>query len=128
MSEGTQYTLYSNRDLFNLIGPLIMERDLVLTVGVADGMMVAYLGEASVSAVSMVNLLNVFLHNIFLAISVGGVVTASQCLGAKDRPQALYHLAVCFRKKGRPDMAAEQLDLAREIVTEMGPEKLQILY
>ena len=46
----------------------------------------------------------------------------------KDRPQALYHLAVCFRKKGMPDMAAEQLDLAREIVTEMGPEKLQILY
>ena len=54
-----------------------MERALFLTVGVADGMMVAYLGEASVSAVSMINLLNVFLHNIFLAISVGGVVTAS---------------------------------------------------
>ena len=88
MSAPAQYTLYSNRDLFNLIGPLIMERALFLTVGVADGMMVAYLGEASVSAVSMVNLLNVFLHNIFLAISVGGVVTASQCLGAKDRPQA----------------------------------------
>jgi tetratricopeptide (TPR) repeat protein len=27
-----------------------------------------------------------------------------------------------------PDMAAEQLETAREIVTEMGPEKLQILY
>ena len=92
MSEATQYTLFSNRDLFNLIGPLIMERALFLTVGVADGMMVAYLGEASVSAVSMVNLLNIFLHNIFLAISVGGVVTASQCLGAKDS-QAVHVLS-----------------------------------
>ena len=46
----------------------------------------------------------------------------------KDRPQALFHLALCFRKKGMPDMAAEQLEQAREIVTEMGPEKLQVLY
>ncbi len=66
------YTLYSNRDLFNLILPLILENTLFITVGMADGMMVAYLGEASVSAVSMINLLNAFLHNIFLAISVGG--------------------------------------------------------
>lgn len=46
----------------------------------------------------------------------------------KDRPQALSYLALCFRKKGMPDMAAEQLEQAREIVTEMGPEKMQILY
>ncbi len=46
----------------------------------------------------------------------------------KDRPMALSHLALCFRKKNMPDMAAEQLEQAREIVTEMGPEKMQILY
>ena len=57
-----------------------------------------------------------------------GELTYAVVRNPKDRPQALYHLAVCFRKKGMPDMAAEQLDLAREIVTEMGPEKLQILY
>ena len=87
-TSSVQYTLYSNRDLINLIVPLILENALFITVGMADGMMVAYLGEASVSAVSMINLLNAFLNNIFLAISVGGIVTASQCLGRKDRSGA----------------------------------------
>ena len=83
-----QYTLYSNRDLINLIVPLVLETTLFVTVGMADGMMVAYLGEASISAVSMVNLFNAFLQNIFIAISVGGIVTASQSLGRKDRTAA----------------------------------------
>ncbi|MBQ7649351.1 MAG: hypothetical protein IJS15_00245, partial [Victivallales bacterium] len=81
----TQYTLYSNRDLINLIIPLVLETTLFITVGMADGMMVAYLGEASISAVSMVTLFTAFLQNIFIAISVGGIVTASQSLGRKDR-------------------------------------------
>ena len=88
MKSTKQYTLYSNKDLISLIVPLVMETTLFITVGMADGMMVAYLGEASVSAVSMVNLLNAFLQNIFIAISVGGIVTASQSLGRKDRNAA----------------------------------------
>lgn len=46
----------------------------------------------------------------------------------KDRAQALCYLALCFRQKQMPDMAAEQLELAKELVTEMGAEKMQILY
>ena len=46
----------------------------------------------------------------------------------KDRAQALTHLALCFRHKGMLDLAAEQLEQALESVSEMGPEKMQILY
>ena len=46
----------------------------------------------------------------------------------KDRAQALGHLALCFRHKGMLDLAAEQLEQALEAVTEMGPEKMELLY
>ncbi len=46
----------------------------------------------------------------------------------KDRVQALYHLALCFRAKGLLDMAAMQLEQAVELLPSMSPEKIGILY
>ena len=71
-----------------LIIPLVIERALSLTVGMADGMMVASLGEASVSSVAMVDMINIFLICIFYAMSLGGTVVASQFIGARDRGNA----------------------------------------
>ena len=46
--------LFTNNDLKKLIIPLIIEQILAITVGMADSMMVANVGEAAVSAVSLV--------------------------------------------------------------------------
>ena len=46
----------------------------------------------------------------------------------KDRVSALYHLALCFRKKGLLDMAVSQLEQALEFIPGMTNEKLEILY
>lgn len=46
----------------------------------------------------------------------------------KDRTSALYHLALCFRKKGLLDMAVSQLEQALEFIPGMTNEKLEILY
>lgn len=46
----------------------------------------------------------------------------------KDRVQALYHLALCFRAKGLLDMAAMQLEQALEQLPAMNSEKVGILY
>ncbi|MGI5868731.1 MAG: tetratricopeptide repeat protein [Kiritimatiellia bacterium] len=46
----------------------------------------------------------------------------------KDRVSALYHLALCFRKKGLLDMAVSQLEQALEFIPGMSNEKLEILY
>ncbi len=46
----------------------------------------------------------------------------------KDRVQALYHLALCFRAKGRLDMAVTQLEQAAELLPAMNDEKMDVLY
>ena len=53
--------LFSNRDLRRLIIPLAIEQFLWLSVGLADTVMVSSLGEASISGVSLVNMLNGFM-------------------------------------------------------------------
>ena len=76
--------LFDNRALFMLIGPLIVEQFLAVVVGMADSIMVASVGEAAVSGVSLVDGVNVLLVNIFSALATGGAVAAGQLLGEKN--------------------------------------------
>lgn len=46
----------------------------------------------------------------------------------KDRVSSLYHLALCFRKKGLLDMAVSQLEQALEFLPSMNSEKMDIYY
>lgn len=57
--------LFSNRDLKKLMIPLVIEQLLAVTVGFADTIMVSNVGEAAVSAVSLVDGINILLINIF---------------------------------------------------------------
>ena len=80
--------LFSNSDLKKLIVPLVIEQVLGVTIGMADTMMVAGVGEASVSGISLVDQLNILLIQVFGAMATGGAVVASQYLGRKDRENA----------------------------------------
>lgn len=80
--------LFTRRDLTALIIPLIIEQLLAITIGMADTMMVASVGEAAVSAVSLVDSINILLINIFSALATGGAVIASQYLGRNDEGTA----------------------------------------
>ena len=76
---------FSNTDLKNLIYPIIIEQFLALLVGIADTLMVSYVGEAAVSSVSLVNQLNNVFIMVFTALASGGAVVASQYIGHQDR-------------------------------------------
>ncbi|MDE6635435.1 MAG: polysaccharide biosynthesis C-terminal domain-containing protein, partial [Lachnospiraceae bacterium] len=76
---------FSNTALKNLIYPIIIEQFLALLVGIADTLMVSYVGEAAVSSVSLVNQLNNVFIMVFTALASGGAVVASQYIGHKDR-------------------------------------------
>lgn len=80
--------MFTNRDLFKLIIPLIIEQILNVTVGMADGIMVARVGEAAVSGVSIVDSINILLIGLFSAVATGGAVVSSQYLGKKKEKDA----------------------------------------
>ena len=86
--EKTFSIRFSNRTLLALILPLIAEQFLSILMGIADSVMVSSLGDASVSGVSLVDMIFILFINIFGALATGGAVIASRCIGAKRPDQA----------------------------------------
>ena len=86
--QDRSHYLFSNRELANLIGPLVIEQLLAVFVGMADSIMVANVGEAAVSGVSLVENIMILIINIFAALATGGAVVAGQYLGRKDEKSA----------------------------------------
>lgn len=80
--------MFTNKELKKLIFPLVMEQLLAITVGMADTMMVSQVGDAAVSGVSLVDMINVLLINIFAALATGGAVVTSQFIGKKRQDLA----------------------------------------
>ena len=86
--QDRRHYLFSNRELANLIGPLVIEQLLAVLVGMADSIMVANVGEAAVSGVSLVDNIMILIINIFAALATGGAVVAGQYIGRKDEKSA----------------------------------------
>lgn len=80
--------LFSNKALALLIFPLLVEQLLAILVGMADSIMIASVGEAAVSGVSLVDsVMNLFI-TLFGAMATGGAVVAGQYLGQKNEKSA----------------------------------------
>lgn len=74
--------------LRSLIVPLFFEQLLTITIGMADTIMVAAVGEASVSGISLVDSISNLFIQLFSAFATGGAVVASQYMGRRDRISA----------------------------------------
>lgn len=84
----TRGTLFSGRDLRRLLLPLIAELIFTALMGTADTVMVARVGDAAVSGVSLVDAVNNVMLMVFTATSTGGTIVCAQFLGARDRDGA----------------------------------------
>lgn len=71
-----------------MIVPLFMEQLLVMLVGMADTLVISYVGEAAVSGVSLVNQFNTVFIYLFTALASGGAVVISQYIGRKAKDAA----------------------------------------
>ncbi len=82
--------LFSNQSLKKLIWPLIVEQILIMIVGMADTMMVSYAGEAAISGVGLVDMVNNLIITVLAAIATGGAVIVSQYIGNQDKEKANF--------------------------------------
>lgn len=75
--------MFSRKDLFRLLGPLIVEQILAVLVGMVDVVMVAAVGEAAVSGVALVDSISILIIQILAALATGGAVVCAQYIGKK---------------------------------------------
>ena len=84
MPAHTHSPLFSRKQLTRLIWPLLVEQLLSVLVGMVDVLMVSYVGEATVSGVSLVDSVNHLIIQVLFALTAGGTVVCARCIGAKD--------------------------------------------
>ena len=85
---GGRKPLFTQAELLKLTGPLLVEQLLEVTVGMANTMMVSRCGEAAISGVSLVDMINNLIIVLFAALATGGAVVVSQYLGAREQKSA----------------------------------------
>ena len=76
--------LFSNRALASLIIPLVIEQFLAMLIGTTASMMVSSISEAAVSAISLVDSVNILFIQLFSAMGAGGAIVAAQYLGKHE--------------------------------------------
>ena len=103
--------LFSNRQLGKLILPLVIEQGLTMLVGMCDGVMVSSVGEAAISGVSLVDMVNAVILVLFSALATGGAVVTSQFLGARQDQRARESAGQLVLMSGTLGLAAMVLCL-----------------
>lgn len=105
--------LFSNRDLRILLVPLIVEQILNSLMGTADSIMVSNVGSAAISAVSLVDSINILVIQAFYALAAGGTIVCSQYIGQKDKKNAeesarqLSFVVACISSGGHGSLPSD---------------------
>lgn len=85
LPEGSRF---SNKQLIAFLLPVLFEQLMVAGLGMADTFMVSSLGETAVAGVALVNRIDNFAKQFFVALAQGGSVVLSQYIGAQNQKSA----------------------------------------
>lgn len=80
--------MFTKKQIWSLIIPLMVEQVLTSLMGTADTMMISCAGSAAISAVSLVDSINVLIIYVFSAMATGGAVICAQYLGRTQKEEA----------------------------------------
>ena len=83
-----QQHMFTNRMIRNLLIPVVLEQLLNSIMGTADTMMVSNVGSAAISAVSLVESINVLVIQSFSALAAGGAIVCAQYIGQRNKEKA----------------------------------------
>ncbi len=76
--------IFSNADLRKLLIPLIVEQLLNSLMGTIDSIMVSNVGSGAITAVSLVDSINILIIQLFTALAAGGAIVCSHYVGSKN--------------------------------------------
>ncbi|NLD88264.1 MAG: hypothetical protein GX633_08420, partial [Clostridiales bacterium] len=79
---------YTMKDFFSLYLPLLGEQAMATFVGLVGMLMVSHAGDAALSAVGIVNTINLVVLSAFTALASGATAVISQLLGARRNKDA----------------------------------------
>ena len=88
MEQQQQQHMFSNRMICSLLIPVVLEQLLNSIMGTADTMMVSNVGSAAISAVSLVDSINVLVIQAFSALAAGGAIICAQYIGQRNKEKA----------------------------------------
>lgn len=72
------------RQVIALIIPILIDQAFIIGLNLVNTAMISSSGVAAVSAVNMVDSLNIFLINVFVAVATGGTVVVAQYKGSRN--------------------------------------------
>lgn len=73
------------KQIFAIIIPIFVDQAFLVLMSFLNTAMISSAGVAAVSAVSMVDSLNIFLVNVFIAVATGGTVIVAQYKGSGNK-------------------------------------------
>lgn len=82
--------LFSNRQLASMLFPLMAEQLLITMMGMVNTFMVAHVGSYAISAVALVDSINILVIQAFYALGAGGTIVCAQYLGQKKVHRATH--------------------------------------
>jgi len=74
--------MFDYRQIIAIILPVLADQAFLILISLFNTAMISSSGVAAVSAVSMVDSLNIFIVNVFIALATGGTVIVSQYKGS----------------------------------------------
>ena len=80
--------MFTRRQLFRILWPLLAEQLLAVFVGMMDVLMVSTVGEAAVSGVALVDSINILIIQVLFGLTSGGTVVCARYIGSRDREGA----------------------------------------
>lgn len=80
--------MFDNRDLKRILLPLMLEQLLNSLMGTVDTIMVSNVGSSAISAVSLVDSINILVIQAFSALAAGGSIVCAQYMGSRNEKMA----------------------------------------
>lgn len=87
--DRSQFTLFSRRRLLQLLVPLLVEQVVVVAVSFIDTLMLSSIHQDALAAISLVDMVNLLILQLFVAVGAGCSIIAAQYLGKRERENAI---------------------------------------